>query len=233
MGKTLATTISGNLLVRASLLTVLIVGFLGVASGVLPVGCLVTGSCKAPPTPADTAVAKLQPQMAQQNVTVAKPVVQRAAPSLTHNDVLAATFAQLKVDLAPPTATGSSSGSETQVAMATPDKAVPAAKTTVNPDSGLTTRKVKALTVTQLPHVPDQVVFSAAQLLALNGPQLSALSDTQLGRIDATAIGTATVKNLTFSGGAVGTTPVNIAVNSTSGTPAVQSTVTASAPVRA
>ena len=33
--------------------------------------------------------------------------------------------------------------------------------------------------------------------------------------IDAATIGTSTVKNLSFSGGAVGTTPVNVAVNST------------------
>lgn len=44
--------------------------------------------------------------------------------------------------------------------------------------------------------------------------------------LDRTAIGTDTLKSLTFSGGAVGTTPVNIALNSVETTPAVQGTAT-------
>src|SRR5919107_1032893 len=47
--------------------------------------------------------------------------------------------------------------------------------------------------------------------------------------IDAATIGTAAVKNLTFSGGAVGTTPVNVAVNTADGTPATAATFTAGA----
>ena len=44
--------------------------------------------------------------------------------------------------------------------------------------------------------------------------------------VDSTAIGTSTLKNLSFSGGAVGTTPVDIALNTAATTPAVQSSVT-------
>jgi hypothetical protein len=149
LGNSLALRIGGNLIVRASLLTVLIVGFLGVASGVIPVGCLMTGSCKAPATPAEAAVAKLQPPApagTEGAVQMVKPVVQKAAPSLSHNDVLAATFAQLKVDLQPPTATTTPNSSTTTVATAAPPKGVPGGSK-VNPDSGLTTRMVRAVTV--------------------------------------------------------------------------------------
>ena len=144
LGNSLASRLSGNLIVRASVLTVLIVGFLGVASGVIPVGCLMTGSCKPPATPAEAAVAKLQPPApagTEGAVQMVKPVVQKAAPSLSHNDVLAATFAQLKVDLQPPIATTTPNSSAATVATATP------AKGKVNPDSGLTTRMVRAVTV--------------------------------------------------------------------------------------
>ncbi|MBN9304553.1 MAG: hypothetical protein BGO82_12405 [Devosia sp. 67-54] len=149
MGNSLASQIGGNLIVRASLLTVLIVGFLGVASGVIPVGCLMTGSCKPPATPAETAVAKLQPPApagTEGKVQMVKPVVQKATPSLSHNDVLAATFAQLKVDLQPPTATTTPNSSTTTVATATPPQGVPGGSK-INPDSGLTTRMVRAVTV--------------------------------------------------------------------------------------
>src|SRR5262245_32822957 len=48
--------------------------------------------------------------------------------------------------------------------------------------------------------------------------------------IDATTIGTASVKNLTFSGGAVGTTPVNVALNTTgAGSAATAGTYTSTA----
>ncbi len=52
-------------------------------------------------------------------------------------------------------------------------------------------------------------------------------------RSNSTTIGTSTLKNLSFSGGAVGTTAVNIGLNTASTTPAVQSTVVASAAYQA
>jgi hypothetical protein len=132
---------------------VLIIGFLGVASGVINVGCLMTGSCKAPATPAEVAVAKLQPPVpvqAQPAVQMVKPVVQKTAPSLTNNDVLAATFAQLKVELKAPTANSTTTEPKTAVASATVPQVTPlkpAVTTIKNEESGLTTRVVRAITV--------------------------------------------------------------------------------------
>ena len=153
LGQTLARPSSTSLLVSTSILTVLIIGFLGVASGVINVGCLMTGSCKAPATPAETAVAKLQPPVpvqAQPAVQMVKPVVQKIAPSLTHNDVLAATFAQLKVELKAPTANSTTTEPKTAVATATVPAVTPlkpAVTTIKNEESGLTTRVVRAITV--------------------------------------------------------------------------------------
>lgn len=153
MGQTLARPSSTSLLVSTSVLTVLIVGFLGVASGVINVGCLMTGSCKAPATPSEVAVAKLQPPVpaqAQPAVEMVTPVVQKAAPSLTHNDVLAATFAQLKVELQAPSANSTTTEPKTAVATATVPTVTPlkpAVTTVKNEESGLTTRVVRAITV--------------------------------------------------------------------------------------
>lgn len=153
MGQTLAKPSSTSLLVSTSILTVLIIGFLGVASGVINVGCIMTGSCRAPATPAETAVAKLQPPVpaqAQPKVEMVTPVVQKAAPSLTNNDVLAATFAQLKVELKPPSTNATSTAGTTAVATATVPQVTPlkpAVTTIKNDDTGLTTRVVRAITV--------------------------------------------------------------------------------------
>ena len=152
MGQTLARPSSTSLLVSSSILTVLIIGFLGVASGVINVGCIMTGSCKAPATPAEAAVAKLQPPVpaqAQPAVEMITPVVQKSAPSLTNNDVLAATFAQLKVELSPPTTNSTSTAGTTAVATATVPPVTPLKPVTTikNDDTGLTTRVVRAITV--------------------------------------------------------------------------------------
>ena len=152
MGQTLARPSSGSLLVSTTILTVLIIGFLGVASGVINVGCIMTGSCRAPATPAEVAVAKLQPPVpaqAQPAVQMVTPVVQKTAPSLTNNDVLAATFAQLKVDLKAPSANSTTTDNSTAVATAVPPVTPlkPAMTTLKNQDTGLTTRVVRAITV--------------------------------------------------------------------------------------
>jgi len=152
LGQTLARPSSGSLLVSTTILTVLIIGFLGVASGVINVGCIVTGSCRAPATPAEVAVAKLQPPVpaqAQPAVQMVTPVVQKTAPSLTNNDVLAATFAQLKVDLKAPSANSTTTDNSTAVATAVPPVTPlkPAMTTLKNQDTGLTTRVVRAITV--------------------------------------------------------------------------------------
>jgi len=152
LGQTLARPSSGSLLVSTTILTVLIIGFLGVASGVINVGCIMTGSCRAPATPAEVAVAKLQPPVpaqAQPAVQMVTPVVQKTAPSLTNNDVLAATFAQLKVDLKAPSANSTTTDNSTAVATAVPPVTPlkPAMTTLKNQDTGLTTRVVRAITV--------------------------------------------------------------------------------------
>ena len=152
MGQTLARPSSGSLLVSTTILTVLIIGFLGVASGVINVGCIMTGSCRAPATPAEVAVAKLQPPVpaqAQPAVQMVTPVVQKTAPSLTNNDVLAATFAQLKVELKAPSANSTTTDNSTAVATAVPPVTPlkPAVTTVKNEDTGLTTRVVRAITV--------------------------------------------------------------------------------------
>jgi len=152
LGQTLARPSSGSLLVSTTILTVLIIGFLGVASGVINVGCIMTGSCRAPATPAEVAVAKLQPPVpaqAQPAVQMVTPVVQKTAPSLTNNDVLAATFAQLKVELKAPSANSTTTDNSTAVATAVPPVTPlkPAMTTLKNQDTGLTTRVVRAITV--------------------------------------------------------------------------------------
>ena len=152
LGQTLARPSSGSLLVSTTILTVLIIGFLGVASGVINVGCIMTGSCKAPATPSEVAVAKLQPPVpaqAQPAVQMVTAVLQKSAPSLTNNDVLAATFAQLKVDLKAPSANSTSTDNSTAVATAVPPVTPlkPEVTTVRNEDTGLTTRVVRAITV--------------------------------------------------------------------------------------
>jgi hypothetical protein len=76
--------------------------------------------------------------------------VQKTAPSLTNNDVLAATFAQLKVELKPPTTNATSTAGTTAVATATVPPVTPlkpAVTTIKNDETGLTTRVVRAITV--------------------------------------------------------------------------------------
>jgi hypothetical protein len=154
LGQSLAAQLSNNLLVRTGVVTLVVVGFFAVATGALPVRCMIGGKCDVanmPPAPAETAVAaptqtaavapeQIAPAQAalpgMPEVAVVKPVIEKVAPpSLTHNDVLAGTFAQLKVELKAPVAT-----SVERVAKATG----PARPET---DSGLTTRTVRALTI--------------------------------------------------------------------------------------
>ena len=154
MGQSLAAQLSNNLLVRTGVVTLVVVGFFAVATGALPVRCMIGGKCDVanmPPAPTQTAVAapdqtaavapaEIAPSQAalpgMPGVAMVKPVIEKVAPpSLTHNDVLAGTFAQLKVEMKAPVAT-----SVERVAKAT-GSAHPEA------DSGLTTRTVRALTI--------------------------------------------------------------------------------------
>lgn len=171
VGKSLATQISSNLLVRTSVVTILIVGFLGVASGVLPVHCLIGTSCGpvsskpvaqiVPPGSTPVAAEARAPEIA-----IATPVIQKSAPSLTNNDVLAATFAQLKVELTPPTAltTPTPSAPTRGAKLSTPAPSTQVASTTSS-DTGLTTHIVKAISIKPdgTPILGDQVAVGYAE----------------------------------------------------------------------
>ena len=145
MGNSLATQISSNLLVRTSIVTVLVVGFLAVASGVLPVHCLIGTTCG----PVATKAAQIAPPgtpavTKAPQIAIATPVIQKTAPSLTNNDVLAATFAQLKVELKAPTPTLTSGAPKpAKLTTAAPSTQV----ATSDGDTGLTTRVVHAISI--------------------------------------------------------------------------------------
>lgn len=152
MGQSLAAQLSNNLLVRTGVVTLVLVGFFAVATGALPVRCMIGGKCDVanmPPAPTQSAAAAATQTAAvapeqiapaalpgMPGVAMVKPVIEKAVPpSLTHNDVLSGTFARLNVEMKAPVAT-----SVERVATATGP---------VKPetDSGLTTRTVRALTV--------------------------------------------------------------------------------------
>jgi hypothetical protein len=94
-----------NLLLRASVATVAGIVLLGVASGALPLTCFAgLAACRtepvleqtvAPVTPVNTASPDLKKAVETKVASV-------AGPTLTHNDVLGATFAMLDVELSPP-----------------------------------------------------------------------------------------------------------------------------------
>jgi len=130
-----------SLLVRTISVTIVVMTFFGVATGALPVRCWVGGLCDSTgkPTVVTVLPSAAQPRAAAPVAVV--PAVAKATPTLTSNDVIAATFAQLKVELRPPTAPETS---PTRVAsVGTP----PAAATITNPETGLSKRVVRAITV--------------------------------------------------------------------------------------
>lgn len=92
----------GNPVLRASAITVLVVGVLAAATGALPVQCF-TGTICGPEKPATTPLPKLvnAPQP-EKRIAVASV---DSKPTLTRNDVIAATFAQLDVTLPAPAQT--------------------------------------------------------------------------------------------------------------------------------
>ncbi len=126
-------SIGGNLLVRTGIVAGAILIVTGIATGTLPVRCLAGGSaCTARPAATDVAEVAPAPVVKQEPaVTAAAPTKLAVSgdllspkPTLTSNDVLAATFAMLPAELQKPTVTA-------------------AAK----PAGELTTRKVKAISI--------------------------------------------------------------------------------------
>lgn len=135
----------GSLLVRAVAVTVLVVGFFAVATGVVPVRCWIGGACDGAKT--EQTVATL-PATDTPRPAPAAPKVEavaaKAAPTLTSNDVIAGTFAQLKVELNPPTRLPATTA-PVQVAATAPQE-LPAT-TITNPDTGLSKRVVRAVSI--------------------------------------------------------------------------------------
>ncbi|MEO8757550.1 MAG: SH3 domain-containing protein [Devosia sp.] len=141
MALPLFTEFSRNLLVRTAVVSAAVFILLGAATGVLPVRCLAQGSlfCDPPAKPGATTTPKTATTSATVLETVAIASPETIAPTLTRNDVIAATFAQLKIDLKLPSAPETS---PVRVATApVPTKSV------TDPDTGLTKRVVRAITV--------------------------------------------------------------------------------------
>jgi hypothetical protein len=131
----------GSSLLRAGALGVVILAVLGVATGALPLRCMVSGSCgaqKAAVNPAavqsQLAPVSTQPLAAPQVAIVAPPQAapaQPASPSLTANNVLAATFGQLNPQIQTPALTAQPSAPAQQVATAAPEATAPGELKTV------------------------------------------------------------------------------------------------------
>jgi len=135
----------GSLLVRAVAVTVLVVGFFAVATGAVPVRCWIGGACDGAST--DKNVAVLPATESRKPATppaMVEPVAAKGAPTLTSNDVIAGTFAQLKVELNPPTRLPASTA-PVQVAAVAP--AEEPATIVTNPETGLSKRVVRAVTI--------------------------------------------------------------------------------------
>jgi hypothetical protein len=135
-----------SLLARAVAVTVVVVGFFAIATGVVPVRCWIGGACDGARTGPAVAVlpATETPKVATPAAKV-EPVAAKAAPTLTSNDVIAGTFAQLKVELNPPTRLPATTA-PVQVAAAAPT-IEPPATTITNPETGLSKRIVRAVTI--------------------------------------------------------------------------------------
>lgn len=165
MAHSLIAQASNSLLVRTISVTVVVMAFFGVATGALPVRCWIGGVCTTAGAPAAIGVAPAgdaqapAPQPASADparpvavAAVATPANQtlvKSRPTLTNNDVIGATFAQLKVDFQAPT---SLPNSPVKVATAAPFAAPaplkPATGSAItSPDTGLTKRVVSTVSI--------------------------------------------------------------------------------------
>lgn len=183
----------GGLLLRTVAVTIVVMGFFGVATGALPVRCLISGTCG--PVPETLAIATPQRAAtpAPSATAKAEPVAIKAAPTLTSNDVVAATFAQLKVELQPPKA------AETSPVQVASTATNPAGAVVTNPDSGLSKRVVRAITVhpdgtpdfgaqayaaAPAPLRPTPAVDAAARIGAGQTPLVSEVASADLSPAD-------------------------------------------------
>lgn len=190
-------TQGSSLLIRTTAVTIVVMGFFGIATGALPVRCWVGGACGTSATPAAGPAAEAaspQPPAAMAAPSSAAPTpdevavaettatttVAKSAPTLTHNDVLASTFAQLRVDVKTPARTGSST---TAVASAATQ---PAGSTLVNPETGLSKRVVRPLTVradgsVELPPVAATAYAEPAKVPAVPASSPAVAAAAQIG----------------------------------------------------
>jgi hypothetical protein len=134
--------VEGSSLLRAGVLGLVILGVLGVASGALPVRCMLSGSCGAAKTETAAATPAAESQLsptatksnpAPQQVAVAaqEPAPTKTQPSLTNNDVLAGTFGQLDPKIQTPALKSQPAAPVQQVAVAKPEPAAPGELKTV------------------------------------------------------------------------------------------------------
>jgi hypothetical protein len=173
---------------------VVVVGFFAIATGVVPVRCWVGGACDGAKSETVAVLPATETPAPAPVVPKVEPVVAKAAPTLTSNDVIAATFSQLKVDISPPTQLP-----PTQVAVATP--AEPQVTTVTDPDTGLSKRVVHAVTINAdgSPNLSGSVAeaYAPGPRVGLVPPSPAVDAAARIGAGQRPAIETQTVADLT------------------------------------
>eukprot|EP01036_Dinobryon_divergens_P001131 gene1131-1482_t len=92
-----------SLVLRAGVATVALLVFFAMASGVLPVQCMLTGNaCREPAVTVATASPEEVAMPSAPVAPSAEAAAEPAAPTLTHNDLIATTFAALPAELQHP-----------------------------------------------------------------------------------------------------------------------------------
>jgi len=192
-----------SLLARAVAVTVVVVGFFAIATGAVPVRCWVGGVCDSAKVArtGQPAVAVLPATETPSVATTApkvEPVAARSAPTLTSNDVIAGTFAQLKVELNPPTRLPANTA-PVQVAATAPALDAPAT-TITNPETGLSKRVVRAVTIradgTPVPPTGVAEAYAPGPRIALAPPSPAVDAAARIGAGQRPAVEAQTVADL-------------------------------------
>jgi hypothetical protein len=188
----------GSLLARAVAVTVLVIGFFAVATGAVPVRCWIGGACDGvKPEKAVAALPAAPAPVAAAPAAAVESLVGKAAPTLTSNDVIAGTFAQLKVELNPPTQLAATTA-PVQVAAASPS--LPATETITNPETGLSKRVVRAVAIRAdgTPETSSSVAeaYAAGPRVALAPPSPAVDAAARIGAGQQPAADTQTVADL-------------------------------------
>ena len=183
-----------SLVVRAVAVTAVVVGFFAVATGALPVRCWIGGACGSDSKPSVAPLPATETPKVATPAAAVEAVVAKAAPSLTSNDVIAATFAQLKVQLNPPTQLPVA---PVQVAAAAP---APQAATVTNPETGLSKRVVRAIAVHAdgTPDLSGNVAeaYAPGPRIGLLAPSPAVEAAARIGAGQTPAVETQTVADL-------------------------------------